>query len=180
MKPYLGKVSTLNHKPTVKIVKVGPVQTLKGERKRLDFYVDLDLEVDGKPIAAKFHLMDDKHFSKSPLRSLTFNLTPRRNVEDTSDCPICSGNSGVTTDETNGLTAIACAEAIVPEMEKIGLKAKAYSDKAGGWFTFQAWAKKLKSEDGKGYASGVITWNVTIDCPVHGQYVSVYAERDCD
>jgi hypothetical protein len=185
-KPYIGKVTekaveATNAAMTLreKVICPHPIHELaaraeKGYGPREDHTYDVVVVLNGKRLTGELHLWCDPAWdSGKNLWQPSLKLNEQESGHE--DCPLCSGNEGVSEATTKGLTAVACWEAFSP---LLGVYKLAKSDKPGHWFLFDMGCKDLGEleDDQRGLPRFYSAWRHQVECPVHGQFVRRHCE----
>lgn len=174
--------------PTVLVVaitkgdQIGPYENSENHiRTHIQF--DVALQINGKTFNSKLELQKHEDSKGQPLEgwSKGWMAYIEVNTDVPSDydhsCEICSGNWGVSTAETSGLTAQTIANALFPDMERMGYPIDTQYGHARGFHLFTMRGEKVskahvslptrKTKTPRFYAE-----NITyLRCPVHGDRV---------
>lgn len=166
----VGKV--IDHRPTVECMQIEQTDGICSRNGRTDVYFAVALRLDGQPVNGTLHLM--KH-AETKRRDKNWNasilLNEQAAGESVESCPLCSGNSGVSTAETPGLTALAVAAVLCPLLEQQGFTLAKHGRK-GGWWAFDMRCRDFGEvpDSQNGLPLGYIAWTHEIDCPMHGRF----------
>jgi hypothetical protein len=161
--------------PSIKNLNLGlPRREKDKDNPRVDLYFTGTVEIDGHKLPLEVHLMNDPHFDKHHPNGYYYSADVGHKepaYDDQGYCPHCSGNNGVTSKPTKGLTAKALGDAVYLALKNQYELIK-WDRKQGGWFTFDLLCKKIKRDDLQPKAPRFYySWVEEITCPIHGTFL---------
>lgn len=144
--------------------------------KRHDVYYEGTIEIEGHELPIEVHLMSTDGSIKADRGKyyVTANINQKHDYEHFRNCPHCSGNRGVSSKETPGLTAEAVADIVMPFLRSQGYKLAIESRyKPGGWYLFDLEVPCTRRDDLDGGRAPrfYVSWMEEYTCPVHGNFL---------
>jgi hypothetical protein len=149
------------------------------ERNRKDFWFKGNVEINKVVIPYQLHLFScDGSVKGSKGRyncSIDLNEGSKQDLR-IHGCPYCSGNEGVSSPTTKGLTAAALAPVLFPRVEHAGYSIFQHKHNPGGWYLFSMLCDTREREDviDEGFYRTprfYISWISEYTCPVHGKFL---------
>lgn len=149
---------------------------------RHDVYYEGSVRVNDVNVPIEVHLMSCDGSIKGTAGKYDYTAKVNKQEGDyrtCGHCPYCSGNRGVSSKQTKGLTAEALADVVVPFLESEGYELYYDNHKPGGWFLFDLQTAKVERNDLEATARGRfnVAWMEQHTCPVHGCFL--WKEEEC-
>ena len=172
-------------KPEVKFMEFGKAKFQDGTRKDIWFPGKVWINCEEYPFAVHLFSSDGSiPENKNKFYFCGVLGVEHRDYDNFDDCPYCTGNNGVQSDSTQGLTALALGEALRNETMLGNAKFSCVYPLAswsnpGGWWTFrhEVLAKRTDIDPGKVkrfFHAEIIDFN----CPIHKQFHWKQIESD--